>query len=162
MRVFTPSQSRLAALPFPMKLIFMAFVFFAAWGMASGLYLGIQKAGLYPEQVAAYYRGDGLYTYPKTKIELLEVTHFHALGMGVLFLIIAHLMLMTACSRGLIMSLIGIAAISLAGVLIGPWLVTYVSPWAAGLVIVSNGLFAGSLALMSGLEVYDVIRKVKK
>ena len=56
-------------------------------------------SGPRPEAIAAYFRGgerDGAMTFPKTLRELVELTHFHAFIMGVVYLVLAHLVLATS------------------------------------------------------------------
>jgi hypothetical protein len=66
-------------------------------------------------------------TFPKTFVQLLEVTHFHAFIMGVVFLVLGHLLLATGLSSrwkgGLLLS----ALVGSMGDLAGGWLIRYVS-----------------------------------
>ena len=66
-------------------------------------------------------------TFPKTFGQLLEVTHFHAFIMSVVFLVLGHLLLATGLSSywkgGLLLS----AFSGSMGDLAGGWLIRYVS-----------------------------------
>src|SRR5919198_4175454 len=93
--------------------------------MFQGVQIGVRLS-----EIAAYYRGGEngtTMTFPKTFVQLLEVTHFHAFIMGVVFLVLGHLLLATGLSnrwkRGLLLS----ALAGSMGDLAGTWLIRYVS-----------------------------------
>ena len=94
-----------------------------------GVFQGVQ-IGVRLSEVAAYYRGgdtETAMTFPKTFVQLLEVTHFHAFTMGVVFLILGHLLLATGLSgRWKLGLLLGAFAGSM-GDLAGGWLIRYVA-----------------------------------
>ena len=89
MRLFALSGYRLGGAPREVRLVYTGFVGFALVGLVTiGLFQAVQ-IGLRLSEVAAYYHGgetETAMTFPKTFIQLLKVTHFHAFIMGVVFL----------------------------------------------------------------------------
>ena len=87
-----------------------------------------------------YYRGGELgqsMAFPKTFAEPLELTHFHTFTMGVMFLILAHLILGTDSSTRLKVSLIILACAGSLSDIASYWLLRYVSPAFAVLQLLS-------------------------
>src|SRR5919109_2233900 len=101
MRHFALSGFRLGRAPWEVRVVYTGFLGFSVVGLATiGLFQAVQ-IGIRLSAVAAYYHGGGTetaMTFPKTFIQLLEVTHFHAFIMGVVFLILGHLLLTTGLS----------------------------------------------------------------
>jgi hypothetical protein len=110
--------------------VYTGFLGFTLVGLLTiGLFQSVQ-IGVRLSEVAAYYRGgqtETAMTFPKTFGQLLEVTHFHAFIMGVIFLVLGHLVLATGVSShwkgGLLLS----AFSGSMGDLAGGWLIRYVS-----------------------------------
>ncbi len=83
-------------------------------------------------------------TFPKTFAQLLELTHFHTFIMGIIFLILAHLVVATATSPRLKTSLIILACAGSLGDIASYWLIRYVSPVFAVLQLLSwTGMWIG-------------------
>src|SRR5919109_1713914 len=130
MRLFALSGYRLGGAPREVRLVYTGFLGFILVGLVTvGLFQAVQ-IGVRLSEVAAYYHGgetEAAMTFPKTFIQLLEVTHFHAFIMGVVFLILGHLLLATGLSnrwqKGLLLS----ALAGSMGDLAGTWLIRYVS-----------------------------------
>ena len=78
-------------------------------------------------------------TFPKTLRELVELTHFHAFIMGVVYLVLAHLVLATSAPELVKRVAIVLALVGLVGDLVGVWLIRYVS-----------GVFAWAQVLLLG------------
>jgi hypothetical protein len=130
MRTFGVPGFRLSHAPWETRFVYTAFLGLTLIGLITiGMFQGVQ-IGVRLSEIAAYYRGGEngtTMTFPKTFVQLLEVTHFHAFIMGVVFLILGHLLLATGLSnrwkRGLLLS----ALAGSMGDLAGTWLLRYVS-----------------------------------
>ena len=131
MRNFTYPSYRLSAASAEIKIIYTGFLTFATVGMLTiGLYQ-FKRIGTTYDLVVAYYRGGDLrqeMAFPKTFVQLLETTHFHAFIMGVSFLILAHLLIATSLRPRAKWLFIGLAFFSSQADLAGPWLIRYLSP----------------------------------
>lgn len=130
MRHFATPSFRLGRAPWEVRLVYTGFLAFTLIGLATiGVFQTVQ-IGVRLSQVAAYYRGgeaETALTFPKTFAQLLEVTHFHAFIMGVVFLILGHLLLATAVSQRWKGGLLLGAFAGSVGDLAGGWLIRYVS-----------------------------------
>ena len=131
MKNFTYPLYRLSAASREVKVIYTGFLFFVAIGMlTTGLYQ-FKRIGVTYDLVVAYYRGVDLgqeMAFPKTFVQLLETTHFHAFIMGVSFLILAHLFIATSLGPRAKWFFIGLAFFSSLGDITGPWFIRYLSP----------------------------------
>src|SRR5215475_16098382 len=99
MRQFSNPGFRLAQLSREVKWVYTGFLVFVGLGFCTNGLFQLTRIGPTLHRIATYYRGGELgqsMTFPKTFAELLELTHFHTFMMGVLFLILAHLMVATA------------------------------------------------------------------
>ncbi|HEX7878639.1 MAG TPA: FAD:protein FMN transferase [Candidatus Eisenbacteria bacterium] len=122
------------------------------------------KTGMTPAGVRAWYRGnegeavidDAPMTFEKTFRELLDATHPHLFGQGVLLFILSHIVALTGLSerRKIAIYLLSFGAMLLDAAM--PWLIRYVSPGLAPLSIVSL-LF---LTCMFALQVIVPIREM--
>src|SRR5919204_4145345 len=130
MRNFAVPGFRLSQAPWETRFVYTAFLGFTLIGLITiGMFQGVQ-IGVRLSEVAAYYRGGETrttMTFPRTFVQLLEVTHFHAFIMGVVFLVLGHLLLATGLSSrwkgGFLLS----AGVGSMGDLAGGWLIRYVS-----------------------------------
>jgi hypothetical protein len=144
MRNFAVPGFRLSQAPWETRLVYTGFLGFTLIGLVTiGMFQAVQ-IGVRLSEVAAYYRGGETgttMTFPKTFVQLLEVTHFHAFIMGVVFLVLGHLLLATGLSRrwkgGLLLS----ALLGSMGDLAGGWLIRYVSAGCALLQLLGWLLF---------------------
>lgn len=130
MRAFGSSGYLLSDARLEIRLVYTGFLILAAIGMATMALLQWRHIGPNPSNIAAYFRGgerEGAMTFPKTLRELVELTHFHAFMMGVIYLVLAHLMLATSASELAKRVAIILAFVGLAGDLVGVWLIRYVS-----------------------------------
>jgi len=112
MRQFSNPGFRLAQLSREVKWVYTGFLLFVGLGFCTNGLFQVTRIGLTLDRIAMYYRGGELeqsMTFPKTFAQLLELTHFHMFIMGVIFLILAHLVLATAISPRLKSSLIILA-----------------------------------------------------
>ncbi len=130
MRVFGSSGYLLSDTRLEVRLVYTGFLFLALIGMATMAVLQWKHIGPTPAAIATYFRGGergGEMTFPKTVRELVELTHFHAFIMGLIYLVLAHLVLATSAPEGVKRVAIVLAFVGLAGDLVGVWLIRYVS-----------------------------------
>jgi hypothetical protein len=130
MRVFGSSGYLLSDARVEVRLVYTGFLVLALIGMATMALLEWKHIGPTPAAIAAYFRGgerDGAMTFPKTFRELVELTHFHAFIMGVVYLVLAHLVLATSAPELVKRVAIVLALAGLIGDLVGVWLIRYVS-----------------------------------
>jgi hypothetical protein len=130
MRAFSSSGYLLSDARLEVRLVYTGFLALAVVGMLTMAAFQLKHVGPTPERVAVYYRGglrDGAMVFPKGFRELVEVTHFHAFSMGVVYLVLAHLFLATGASDALKRAGVGIGAAGLLGDVAGVWLVRYVA-----------------------------------
>ncbi len=130
MRDFGTPGFRLRRAPRESRLVYTGFLGFALVGLLTiGIFQAVQ-IGVQLSAVATYYRGgetESAMTFPKTFVQLLEVTHFHAFIMGVVFLILGHLLLATGLSGRWKLGLLISAFAGSMGDLAGSWLIRYVA-----------------------------------
>jgi hypothetical protein len=130
MRAFGSSGYLLSDTRLEVRLAYTGFLVLAVIGMATMALLQWKHIGPSPSAIATYFRGgerDGAMTFPKTFRELVELTHFHAFIMGVVYLVLAHLVLATSAPEVVKRGAIVLAFVGLIGDLAGVWLVRYVS-----------------------------------
>ena len=112
------------------RIVYTGFLLLVLIGMVTMVAFQLYHIGPTPGRIAAYYRGGervGEMTFAKTFRELVEVTHFHSFIMGVVYLVLAHLFIATAVRPALKQALIVVALAGLAGDLVAPWLIRYLS-----------------------------------
>jgi hypothetical protein len=130
MRAFASNGYLLRQAKLDVRLVYTGFLLLVLVGMLTMAAFQAYHIGPTPSRVAAYYRGGdsgGEMTFPKTFRQLVEVTHFHSFIMGMVYLVLAHLFLATTVSPNLKRGLIVLAFVGLAGDLVSPWLIRYVS-----------------------------------
>jgi len=157
-REFAKSSFTLREAPRPLRLIYSGFLLLVAIGMLTQIVFEIGRIGVAPQSISLYYRGGDVgntMTFPKAFGQLLEITHAHAFVMGVVFLILAHLFASTSWPPTFKTFVLLITFAGILGGLAGPWLVRYVAPGWAWLLLaswVANGLGMGVLVVASGWE----------
>lgn len=130
MRSFATDGYRLRDAGLELRLVYSGFLALTLVGLVTLGVFQLAQIGPTPERIAAYYRGGaraGEMTFPKTFRELLEVTHFHAFIVAVVYLVLAHLFLATGASAR---TKRGVIALSFAGLvldLVVVWPIRYVS-----------------------------------
>lgn len=154
MREFRRSPGSLALLPRPARLLYAGFLALTAFGFATALALYYDGLGLDLATTASHYLGNANdpeaaeILVEKSARELLEITHFHLFTMPVLLLVLAHLFLLArgGAWKG---AVVGVALLSTALHVAGPWVVRYGGPgWAW--VMPATGLpFALSMGVMT-------------
>ena len=130
MRAFAASGYLLRDARVEIRFIYTAFLLLVLVGMVTMAAFEVLHIGPTATRIAAYYRGGevgGQMTFPKTSRELVEVTHFHSFIMGIVYLVLAHLFVATAARPAVKQLLIVLAFVGLAGDLVAPWLIRYLS-----------------------------------
>ncbi|MFQ5684701.1 MAG: hypothetical protein ACE5HC_15710 [Candidatus Binatia bacterium] len=131
MREFTRQGFQLRSAQWEMKLVYTGFLCFALIGLLTTTIFQVARIGITYQRVVAYYRGGELgqeMAFPKTFAELLELSHFHTFIMGVIFLILAHLLLATSIRPWVKAAFILLAFLGSLTDVAGYWLIRYVSP----------------------------------
>lgn len=130
MKAFAANGYLLRHAKLDVRLVYTAFLLLVLVGMLSMGAFQLFHIGPTPSRAAAYYRGGesgSQMMFAKSFRELVEVTHFHSFIMGIVYLVLAHLFLATPLSPGLKRGFIVVAFAGLAGDLVSPWLIRYVS-----------------------------------
>ena len=138
MRAFSSSGYLLGNARTEVRLVYTAFLVFVSIGFLTMAMLQVGHYGLTPGGIAMALRGgerDGVMFFEKTFRELIELTHFHAFSMGVVYLILAHLIVATRAPAWVKQWSIVAGFVGLLGDVVGPWLVRYGSPVFAWLVL---------------------------
>jgi hypothetical protein len=134
MREFGRAGFRLSQLQNDAKLVYTGFLVFMGLGFSTLALFQLVRIGPTLHRIAVHYRGGELeqaMAFPKSFAELLELTHFHTFIEGVVFLILAHLVIATDIPRRFKMVLIGLACMGSLGDIASYWLIRYVSStWA--------------------------------
>lgn len=122
------------------RMTYTAFLVLTGLGLLTMAGFQLLHVGPTPAHVAAYYRGGeraGAMLFGKTARQLLELTHFHAFSMAIVYLVMAHLLIATGASDRTKRVAVVAGAAGLAGDVAGPWLVRYVAPGFAWLLLAS-------------------------
>ncbi len=134
MKNFTRRGNWLDQASFEIRAIYSLFLVFALIGHLSFILIVVNRVGPNYEKVVQHYRGGENgeeMSFPKEFGELLEVTHFHAYIEGVVLLVLTHLFVVVPISEGLKRGIIALAFGSTLLDLSSPWLIRYLSPYAA-------------------------------
>lgn len=130
MRAFAASGYSIGRARFEVRLVYTFFLVFTLVGMATMAALQ-WHIGFTPSAIATYWAGGdrpGEMSFGKTARQLLELTHFHAFSMSVVYLILAHLVMATAASPSLKIASIVLGFGGLLADLAAIWLVCFVAP----------------------------------
>lgn len=138
---------------------------FLVFCLASYVVMGVlivTRTHFAPEELVHYYVGnEEKDLYGKTFNELLELTHFHLFSVPVLLFIQGHLFLMTYWPRRLKIIIV-LASFIGAGLMIGgPWLIVYVSPKCAVLMMIGRIFLMLSFLFYFCVPMYEMwLRKI--
>ena len=128
MRAFRSGNYLLSEARLEVRLTYTGFLVLAVIGFASTAAFQLFHVGPTPARIATYFcggeRGDVM-VFPKTARELLEATHFHAFTMGLVYLVLAPLLLATSASERIKRAAVVVGFVAFAGDLAGGWLVRY-------------------------------------
>jgi hypothetical protein len=129
-RAFSNSGYLLGNARLEVRLVYTGFLVLVSFGLATMAVSQVGYYGLSPSAIAVAVRGGeraGVMVFEKTFRELIELTHFHAFSMGVVYLILAHLMVATRAPGWVKQGAIVLGFAGLTGDIVGLWLVRYVS-----------------------------------
>jgi hypothetical protein len=141
------------------RLVYSGFLVLVAIGLATMAIFQVGHIGPGPAAIAAYYRGGergATMLFPKTARELVEVTHFHAFIMGIVYLVMAHLLVATRAPEPVKRAAIVLGFVGLAGDIAAAWLVRYV---AAGFAYLLLAAWAAEWAAF-GAFIYYPLREM--
>lgn len=130
MRSFAANGYRLRDASREVRLVYSGFLALVVVGLVTLGALQVLQIGATPERIAAYYRGGttgGEMAFAKTFRELLELTHFHAFVMGLVYLVLAHLFLATDAPAAARRVVVLVSAAALVTDLAAVWLIRYLS-----------------------------------
>lgn len=117
-----------------LKVVLTVFDLFFAMGLVTSFYIARSKMRLAGVSVAEYYRGDAEgYGYAISALELLETTHLHAFSMGLIYMVLAHVFLLTDLGPNVKVWAVGIWGFLFLGKLLLPWIIRYGPEWSEGL-----------------------------
>lgn len=134
------------------RLVYSLFLLFVIAGLVTTWILQFQRIGFSYERIVAYYLGgeiNGQTSFAKNFNVLLEETHFHTFIMGITFLVLSHLFIATSLRRGAKWFFILLTFVANIADIAGVWLVRYISPLFAYLLMTAwIGLWLGYLAML--------------
>ena len=131
MKAFSNSGYLLGNARLEVRLVYSGFLVLVLVGMGTMAALQLGHLGPTPAAIATAMRGgerDGAMVFAKPLREMIELTHFHAFTMGVVYLILAHLVIATRAPAWVKRWSIVLGFAGLTGDVLGLWLVRYVSP----------------------------------
>jgi len=134
MKNFTRRGNWLDSASDEIRVIYSLFLVFALIGHLTFVLIAVQRVGPGFTHIVQHYRGgegSESMAFPKEYIELLEVTHFHAYIEGIVLLVLAHLFVAIPLSQSLKWGIIGLAFGSTFLDLLSPWMIRYLTPYAA-------------------------------
>ena len=131
MKAFSSSGYLLGNARLEVRLVYTGFLVLVSLGLATMAVAQVAHYGLTPSAIAIAVRGGergGVMVFEKTFRELIELTHFHAFSMAVVYLILAHLIIATRAPGWVKRGSIVLGFAGLTGDIAGLWLVRYASP----------------------------------
>jgi hypothetical protein len=132
-----------------LKLVLAWFLLYVALFWVTNGLLYFAKMGLTPTSVVAYYRGDEeRFLQPRSYQGMLEISHFHIFAMGILILTMTHLLLFVPMATRAKAWIVSLSFVSAVGDEAGGWLVRFVAPAFAYLIIASFVTLQATLAFM--------------
>jgi hypothetical protein len=156
MKDFTKKSSWLEQASQEIRVTYTLFIVFALVGHLSFILISVTRIGPTISKIISHYRGDPTneMSFPKEFMELLEVTHFHAYIEGILLLVLAHLFAAVPLSKKIKMIVIATAFGSTFLDLSAPWLIRYLTLYAAYLQVLAWTLMCVSYLPLTIAPVY--------
>ena len=152
MKNFASSSFRLRDASLEIRLVYSLFLLFVMGGLLTTWLLQFQRIGFGYERIVDYYLGgetSGQISFAKNFNVLLEETHFHTFMMAAIFLILSHLFIATSVSRTAKWLFVLLTFFSNLFDIGGVWLIRYLSPLFAYLLMASwMGLWTGYAAMI--------------
>ena len=139
------------------RLLYTLFLLLMLAGFSFSFFWAHSMTGLSPQGVADHYRGsDTTFGEPMSFRELAEITHFHLFTMPVVFMILVHVLYLTAVSHRIKVVTTWMA---FGGVMLdlgSPWLITYVSPVFVLTMLMGDTLMTGGFLIMMAIPLYEM------
>ena len=139
------------------RLLYTFFLLLMLAGFTFSFFWAHSMTGLSPQGVADHYRGsDTTFGEPMSFRELAEVTHFHLFTMPVVFMILVHVLYLTAASHIVKAVTTWMAFGGVILDLLSPWLITYVSPAFVLTMLTGDTLMTVSFLIMMAIPLYEM------
>ncbi len=139
------------------KVLLTCFLLFVAAGYVVAMLYFHDRTRLEIAGIERYYKGDEpAMVFPKSRAELIAITHPHAFSMPMLLFILCHLVALCRISERIKCTLYIASFGSAACVLAGPWLVTYYSPANAWFLAASGWALTFSFAAITFLPLVEM------
>lgn len=139
------------------RLLYTLFIGTLFAGFLFTIYWAHSMTGLSYTGIAQHYLGsDATFGEPKSFQELAETTHFHFFTMPVVFLILCHVFYLTMAGQALKLAMTLLAFSGVAIDLASPWLILYVSPHFALVMLLGDILMVGTFLVMAGVPLYEM------
>jgi len=139
------------------RLLYTLFILTLFAGFLFTIYWAHSTTGLSYAGIAKHYLGsDATFGQPKSFRELAETTHFHFFTMPVVFLILCHVFYLTMAGQGLKLAMTLLAFAGVAIDLASPWLILYVSPHFALVMLLGDILMVGTFLVLAGVPLYEM------
>jgi hypothetical protein len=139
------------------RLLYTLFLLLMLAGFGFSFFWAHSMTGLSPQGIADHYRGsDSTFGEPMSFRELAEVTHFHLFTMPVVFMILVHVLYLTAASHTLKAITTWMA---FGGVMLdlgSPWLITYISPIFVLTMLTGDILMTVGFLIMMSIPLYEM------
>ncbi len=139
------------------RLVYTLFLLLMLAAFAFSFFWAHSMTELSPEQIAAHYRGsDTTFGEPMSFRELAEITHFHLFTMPVVFMILVHVLFLTAADDRLKVATTYAAFGGVGLDLISPWLIAYVSPAFALTMLTGDLLMTVAFLVTFSVPLYEL------
>lgn len=139
------------------RLLYTLFLLLMLVGFSFSFFWAHSMTSLSPQGIADHYRGsDTTFGEPMSFRELAEVTHFHIFTMPVVFMILVHVLYLTAASHAVKAATTWMAFGGVMLDLASPWLITYVSPVFVFTMLTGDTLMTVSFLIMMGIPLYEM------
>ena len=148
---------RLRELDVSFKVAYLFFCVLAVLGLVFALVIVELKVGRTPADFLTYYRGnEELMKYPKTPLQLAEVSHFHSFITSVLLLVSAFFFSFTSIRGWVKTTTVVFTAIGMLGLVLVPWVLRFGPEGLVLLKPVSSLLMVGGLLFMMGATLKEM------
>jgi hypothetical protein len=139
------------------RLVYTLFLMLMLAAFGFSLFWAHSMTSLTPDNIAAHYRGsDTTFGEPMSFRELAEITHFHLFTMPVVFMILVHVLYLTAASDRLKIAATYAAFGGVGLDLVSPWLISYVSPVFALSMLAGDLLMTVAFLVMFSIPLYEL------
>ena len=139
------------------RLVYTLFLMLMLVAFCFSIFWAHNMTELSPERIAAHYRGsDVTFGEPMSFRELAEITHFHLFTMPVVFMILVHVLYLTAIGDRLKIATTYAAFGGVGLDLISPWLITYVSPAFAVTMLAGDLLMTAGFLVMFTVPLHEM------